>query len=542
MNFNNLKIGTRLGMAFFIVILFTALTSFMAWYALNSVNDKWQEFANVSLEKRRLANNANAQVGDAVHQFKDFVLRGGDYEKKFEDDMAGLETFVSTYSAAGEIGEKEKMALDSVRTGIGSYRAAMAKAVEMKRSGSSIEEIDKSIKGADKAIAKAIEEILVEVRKEAAAAGKSIGESVSLGEKLTISLTCIVILLSTIFAWIVTRSITVPISRAVTIAQSVANGDLTTRIEAGADDETGQLLNALGTMNESLTRIVNQVRSGTENIASASQQISMGNLDLSSRTEQQAASLEETASSMEELTSTVRQNTENSREANKLAMSASEVAVEGGMVVSKVVSTMNAINESAAKIVEIIAVIDGIAFQTNILALNAAVEAARAGEQGRGFAVVASEVRNLAQRSAAAAKEIKALIGNAVDSAKAGGELVDHAGQTMERVVASVKRVAEVITEITSAGQEQDAGIEQINQAVLQMDQVTQQNAALVEEAAAAATSLHDQADRLVDMVRVFKTADQSSPVAFKSVDARKMPERRTPFLNSKPSLTLIPA
>lgn len=295
------------------------------------------------------------------------------------------------------------------------------------------------------------------------------------------------------------------IAQALCLARSVALGDLTQKIEIHSNDEIGQLLLALRTMNEKLVSIVRQVRSGTETIATASSQIAAGNMDLSSRTEQQASSLEETAASMEELTSTVKQNADNARRANQLAMSASDVAVRGGTVVSQVVDTMNAINDSAKKIADIIGVIDGIAFQTNILALNAAVEAARAGEQGRGFAVVATEVRSLAQRSAAAAKEIKTLIGDSVDKVDAGSKLVAEAGSTMNEVVSSVKRVTDMMGEITAASQEQSAGIEQVNQAVSQMDQVTQQNAALVEEAAAAAESLQEQSSRLAQSVSVFQ-------------------------------------
>ncbi|MBJ7312780.1 methyl-accepting chemotaxis protein [Rugamonas sp. CCM 8940] len=292
---------------------------------------------------------------------------------------------------------------------------------------------------------------------------------------------------------------------AVGIAEAVAGGDLTCHIDARGGDETAQLLRALKRMTDSLVLIVGQVRSGTDTIATASGQIASGNLDLSSRTEQQASSLEETASSMEELTSTVKQNAANARQASQLAVSASDVALRGGAVVTQVIDTMGSIDASAKKIVDIIGVIDGIAFQTNILALNAAVEAARAGEQGRGFAVVASEVRNLAQRSAAAAKEIKTLISDSVEQVDAGSKLVNQAGATMDEVVASVRRVSEVIGEISMASQEQTSGIEQINQAVTQMDTVTQQNAALVEEAAAAAASLQDQAGILAQVVSTFR-------------------------------------
>ena len=295
------------------------------------------------------------------------------------------------------------------------------------------------------------------------------------------------------------------LEEAVSISQAVAGGDLTGRIEVTSNDELGQLIQALKNMNDSLVNIVGQVRVGTDTINTASAEIASGNLELSSRTESQASSLEETAASMEELTSTVKHNSENAKMANKLAQTASEIATRGGNEVSTVVQTMGTINDSARKIVDIISVIDGIAFQTNILALNAAVEAARAGEQGRGFAVVASEVRNLAQRSAAAAKEIKELINASVDSVEAGSRLVNQAGTTMTEVVNSIRQVTDVMAEITAASNEQSQGINQVNQAVIEMDSVTQQNAALVEEAAAAAGALQDQAAQLTEVVRVFK-------------------------------------
>ena len=296
-------------------------------------------------------------------------------------------------------------------------------------------------------------------------------------------------------------------------AKRVASGDLSGSIEIQRRyDEIGDLQQALSDMNDSLIAVVTRVRTGSDLIASASQQIASGNLDLSERTEQQASALEETASTMEELTSTVKQNADNARQANLLAKSASTVAIQGGEVVAQVVTTMGSIHASSKKIVDIIGVIDGIAFQTNILALNAAVEAARAGEQGRGFAVVATEVRSLAQRSAVAAKEIKALIGDSVDKVNIGSTLVGQAGSTMEQVVASIRRVTDIMGEITEASSEQSSGIEQVNQAIAQMDAVTQQNAALVEEAAAAAKSMHEQASGLVQVVSVFNLNKRAAP------------------------------
>jgi methyl-accepting chemotaxis protein len=306
-----------------------------------------------------------------------------------------------------------------------------------------------------------------------------------------------------------------PIHEAVLVARRIADGDLSTRIEVAAGGEAGLLMRAMQEMNDKLVAMIVNVRSGTDLIATGSGEIASGNLDLSARTEQQAASLEETASSMEELTATVKQNADHAHQASKLAVSASEVAVKGGAVVSEVVGTMASINDSSKRIAEIIGVIDGIAFQTNILALNAAVEAARAGEQGRGFAVVASEVRNLAQRSAAAAKEIKALIDDSVEKVNAGTELADKAGSTMNEVVTSVKRVTDIIAEIADASAEQTAGIEQVNKAIAGMDQATQQNAALVEESAAAAASMREQAGNLARMVGTFVLGGaQAKPAA----------------------------
>jgi len=332
---------------------------------------------------------------------------------------------------------------------------------------------------------------------------------------MMIALALVSLGLATLVAWWNTRSITRPLARALDVANTVAAGDLTSRIEVTSRDETGLLLQALKTMNDSLVRTVTTVRSSTDTIGTAAGEVAAGSLDLSSRTEEQASSLEETASSMEELTSTVKQNADNARQANTLAEAASNVAERGGQVIGEVVGTMERINSSAGKIADIIGTIDGIAFQTNILALNAAVEAARAGEQGRGFAVVATEVRNLAQRSAAAAKEIKTLIGDSTEAVQAGSKLVNDAGATMSEIVDSVRRVTDIMSEITAASSEQTAGIEQINEAVAQMDQVTQQNAALVEQAAAASASMQEQTSKLAEAVSVFRLdgAQASAPV-----------------------------
>jgi methyl-accepting chemotaxis protein len=311
---------------------------------------------------------------------------------------------------------------------------------------------------------------------------------------------------------LITRSITGPLSQAVAMAERVASGDLSAHIDSSGHDEVSQLLAALGRMNQNLAGIVSQVRLSSDSIATGSAQIASGNADLSQRTEQQASALQETASSMEELNATVRQNADNALQANQLSLGASAVAVKGGAVVGEVVTTMKAINDSSRKIADIIGVIDGIAFQTNILALNAAVEAARAGEQGRGFAVVASEVRSLAGRSADAAREIKGLIAASVERVEQGTALVDRAGATMTEVVGAIQRVTDIMGEISSASSEQSAGVAQVGQAVERMDQTTQQNAALVEQSAAAADSLRQQAEQLVQAVAVFKLVRHGQP------------------------------
>ena len=337
--------------------------------------------------------------------------------------------------------------------------------------------------------------------------------SVTSAATMMIAVASVVGLLGALLAWLITRSITTPLRQAVELAETVARGDLRSRIEVSSKDETGQLLSALKRMNEALINTVSTVRGNAESVATASSQIAQGNLDLSQRTEEQASNLQQTAASMEQLTATVKQNADTARQAAQLASGASGVASQGGNVVSRVVSTMEDISASSRKISDIIGTIDGIAFQTNILALNAAVEAARAGEQGRGFAVVASEVRNLAQRSAQAAKEIKGLIGASVEKVQAGTALVGDAGRTMDEIVTQVKRVSDLLSEISAAGVEQTQGIAQISDAVMQLDQVTQQNAALVEESAAAAESLSVQAGQLSQAVSFFTTADSGQVV-----------------------------
>ena len=337
------------------------------------------------------------------------------------------------------------------------------------------------------------------------ASGEEVRRKVQVAITVLVSLGAAALVLGIGSAFVITRSVAKPLAHAVATAQRIAQKDLSQPLDSSRRDELGDLLRALGQMQAALHQMVGQVRSSTDSISTASAEIATGNQDLSTRTETTAANLQQAASAMEQLTGTVKQSADSARQANQLAASAAAVAARGGEVVSRVVSTMDDINASSKKIADIIGVIDGIAFQTNILALNAAVEAARAGEQGRGFAVVAGEVRSLAQRSAEAAKEIKALIGASVDKVDSGSKLVADAGSTMQEIVGSVQRVTDIIGEITAAASEQSDGIGQVNGSVAQLDQMTQQNAALVEQGAAAAQSLQEQASRLAEVVRTFR-------------------------------------
>ncbi|MFZ6769403.1 methyl-accepting chemotaxis protein [Undibacterium sp. Di26W] len=522
---NKLKIGFRLNLAFGTMLLMLMVIAFIGWSSLSATKTRMDIVVSENNVKMALSNRMLTDVSLVARSVRSYII----YKDK--DLQATLR---------GRINDASKNLIADVERLGGMVRSEKAKQLhaEIKTKVPDILRLSNQV--LELASADKLDEATIflqnTVQKQQDGTFSVLNEMIQLLEKQNQELiekmhaeynfAVNFLLLSTLFAcmaaaalaWSITRSITRPINEAVSIAQTVAAGDLTRHIEVQGKDEVSQLLEALKAMTTSLATIVSEVRAGTDTISTASKQIAAGNQDLSSRTEEQASSLEETASSMEELTSTVKQNADNARQANVLANSASDVAVKGGSVVQQVVETMGSINESSKKIVDIIGVIDGIAFQTNILALNAAVEAARAGEQGRGFAVVASEVRNLAQRSASAAKEIKELIGDSVQKVGMGARLVDEAGVTMGEIVDSVRRVTDIISEISSASQEQNTGIEQINLAITQMDQVTQQNAALVEEAAAAAETMQDQAGKLAHVVDVFKLNGNQQGVTAASI------------------------
>ncbi|WP_034298308.1 methyl-accepting chemotaxis protein [Herbaspirillum sp. RV1423] len=531
----NFRIGVRLGIGFIAMLMLMAVMVGIGVWRLQGIGDATDDMVRNALQKERNASRWHAAIKEnGVRTFA--VMRSDDaeFQKYFQtqiDDESKKISAIQKRVEAAIATPEEKQLFDEVgklRTG---YRNAREDIFKLKAAGN----VEEAKRLTNTSLIKMMDDYAASVLKYANyqtqvidRSADRINGSYRSGRTLLLSLGMIELILGGVLGWLLTLSITRPLNEAVSIAETVAAGDLTSHIESSGKDETSKLLRALKTMNDNLLNIVGKVRNGTDTIATASSEIATGNLDLSSRTEQQAGALEETASAMEELTATVRQNADNARQANQLAVSASEVAIQGGNVVGQVVDTMGAINDSSKKIVDIISVIDGIAFQTNILALNAAVEAARAGEQGRGFAVVASEVRGLAQRSAAAAKEIKALIGDSVEKVGSGSRLVEQAGQTMSEVVASVKRVTDIVGEISSASQEQSDGIEQINRAITQMDETTQQNAALVEQAAAAAQSLQDQADTLTQVVSVFKL-DNTRLAAMPPVRTVDITPRRTP-------------
>ncbi len=518
MHMQRLKISTRLGVGFAIIllgmVLILALGGWLSTQNRRAMIDGMatasnkgvyaEEIKGSILEQALIIRNIGLQTDlAAIEKFKQNLK---EKQKTYKENRELL--------LATNLNEEEKAVLAKVDSLYDLVDAPGKQAMKMMLEFNGEEAVKLITEKIDPLQQQTIQEInkLVELQKQE---NKRLVQDAEVkGHQilyLTFGVVGVITLGGIAFAVMLTRSITRPLRDAIAIAKRVAAGELTAQEAAEGHDEISELMRALKDMNDNLIRIVQQVRQGTDAIAVAASEISAGNSNLSQRTESQAGALEETASSMEEITATVKHNADNARQANHLVMTASDQASKGGDEVAKVVDTMNSIQESSRKIVDIISVIDSIAFQTNILALNAAVEAARAGEQGRGFAVVASEVRNLAQRSAGAAKEIKQLISDSVDKVQNGAKLVDGAGTTMKEIVRSVKHVADIMQEITAAGQEQSSGIEEVNRAITQMDEMTQQNAALVEQAAAAAESMDEQAVALAETVSAFKLSGQSS-------------------------------
>ncbi|PUA97737.1 methyl-accepting chemotaxis protein [Acidovorax sp. 107] len=517
MKLSHLSVGLRLGASFGAILLITALIAATGMWRIASLQSASERVATQEIEQQTLVEDWASDIRLNWVRTEAFLKAiDRDYMDKLTTDTQatakGMEAKVKRIEALVQ-GDRAKGLLAAIATARQAYNDKLNEIRELHRGGEPNVPalVDKDLRPlADKYL-----QSLDDLRKTMAAQlAESQADTSTLAKASQVLLgvgTLVAVALGALMGLTVTRSIVRPLQQGQHAAESIADGDLTHPIAASGNDETGQLLQALATMQSRLATIVGNVRYSAEGVATASAEIATGNNDLSARTEQQASALEETAASMEELGSTVRQNADNARTANQLAMSASTVAQQGGDVVAEVVDTMKGINDSSRKIADIISVIDGIAFQTNILALNAAVEAARAGEQGRGFAVVAGEVRSLAQRSAEAAKEIKGLIGTSVERVERGTALVDKAGATMTEVVSAIRRVTDIMGEISAASSEQSQGVSQVGEAITQMDQATQQNAALVEQSAAAADSLKTQAGQLVDAVAVFRLSDNAT-------------------------------
>ena len=515
MTFANLKISHRLGIAFALILALVALMTFIGITRLQTVASAVDTMAEATHKERISQEWLRGIVANAVRTFARAKSTDVQDQKYFQIEMDTQSASLTTLQKELEslikepeakrlvalVGERRKEYVD-IRKSVFKFKENMKPGEEAELKT----QVDNKLLPAMNAYSQSVRDV-VEFQQHVFEQSKAKVDALYVsGRNQLLTLGLIALALGALMAWLLARSISRPLTYAVSVARTVASGNLASTIEPGANDETGQLLRELTSMNDQLRHVVGQVQEGTRSIATAASEITTGNLDLAARTELQASSLEHTASAMEQLTSTVKQNADNARQANDLAMNASDVARKGGAVVAEVVNTMGSINASSRKIVDIISVIDGIAFQTNILALNAAVEAARAGEQGRGFAVVAAEVRVLAQRSAAAAKEIKSLISNSVDKVDMGARLVDQAGFTMKEIVESVQQVTAIISDIAAASAKQTTGIDKINLSITKMDEVTQQNAALVEEAATAAQSLLDQAANLSKVVDHFDT------------------------------------
>ncbi len=507
-----LNIGARLGLAFATVIALAALVVVVAIARLADVTHSLSMIGSDRVPKVQMVGQMSNSASLAATEMRNMVIFTDPAKiQQALDQVLSARTEASKVLEAlapivtTEEGKKYLAALTEARSAYLPAQDQFLALVRADKRDEAIAHLGDKLRPTQLAYLAALDKLKnfqVELINQAATDGET---AYAQGRLLIFGLLGGMVLAGGLLGWWITRSIVGPIAQAVGVAERVADGDLGSRIDVSAGDETGRLLAALQRMNGNLVGIVQAVRNSSDSIATGSAQIASGNADLSQRTEQQASALQQTAASMEELGSAVKQNADHARQANQLALGASSVAQQGGEVVGEVVATMKGINDSSKKIADIISVIDGIAFQTNILALNAAVEAARAGEQGRGFAVVAAEVRSLAQRSAEAAKEIKTLINASVERVEQGSALVDRAGSTMTEVVQSIKRVTDIMGEISSASSEQSVGVAQVGEAVTQMDQVTQQNAALVEESAAAADSLRQQAQQLVTAVAVFR-------------------------------------
>lgn len=543
--FNNLRIRTKLAIAFGALAFLLAGISALSLNSLSAANARYVEFANGIGARTSAASGTRIAAGSRSTALRGVLLMSlpADIASETAIFDASNKQVQDRLTELKRLGAQPGVGADilALIAAIDEAEGPLAKALLSTKalalagkSDAAILMLATEVRPLLARFVKATDTYFDYADKKRARLSKESSEAVEL-QRIEILVAGLLSLIAAVAAGVlVTKSITKPLAKALTVAEAVAAGDLTVQVSATGKDEVSQLLQALGRMNTSLGSIVSQVRESSDSIATGSKEIAAGNLDLSQRTEQQAAALEETSATMDELSSTVKANADNAKQANQLAQGACSAATGGRDAVEQVVQTMTSITESSRKITDIISVIDGIAFQTNILALNAAVEAARAGEHGRGFAVVATEVRNLSKRSADAAKEIKVLITASTEQVQAGSALANKAGASMENIVVAIKKVTDIVAEISAASVEQSLGVSQVGQAVSQMDQVTQQNAALVEESAAAATSLSVQTQQLVGAVAVFKLAGGSHPVAVPK-KAERAPVVRTPVARTAP-------
>jgi methyl-accepting chemotaxis protein len=505
-----MKIGTKLGVGFAVVIAAMLGIAGVSLFMLTRLSHEWTQMSEVTAKRAEAMMTASTHLNKATLNFRNFIFRGGDFAKVFSAELDSMDKMMETFKSLGDVSPEEKTMLGEASTFTQQYRETMNDVVKKRAATTDYMMLDFTSQG-DEVVLGSILEKLTEISNDRAeSATKDINKLIQYGRTGLLVAVLIAVVVAVLVAVSLTRSITAPLAESVRVADRVAAGDLTGRLETERKDEAGRLMLALQGMNAGLARIVGEVRSGSQAIEHSVSQLVAGNNDLSQRTEAQAASLEEASSSMEEFTASVRETADNARKADQLAQGAASSAEQGSQAMGQVVGNMEAISASSKKVADITSVIDSIAFQTNILALNAAVEAARAGEQGRGFAVVAAEVRSLAQRCAQAAKEIKGLIVDSTRQIEHGGQLVSQVSASMDGIVKQAKQVSEVIGDISRAAKEQSEGVGQVSHTVAQLERVTQQNAALVEQATAVTTALAEQAQHLAQVVAVFRVGEET--------------------------------
>jgi len=489
--FKNMKIGMRLGVGFGLVVLLTLIMAVIAFSKVTSINSEWQDYQDVVVAKRTAVNKSLTALGDGIHHFKNYIIRGGDYDKKFMSDMDEVDAVAAAYRATKNVTPEEESELKEILDSSKKYRDDMAILVGLEAKGTAVADLDKSVKGADKAISAALGKLGEAVKKANKAKSDEVTVLIASTKQWILLVGAGAVLFAGIIAFVITRSITRPLNEAVGVANQLAEGDLTAKIEVTSKDETGQLLLAMQNMTGKLSQIIGEVRGSADALSSASEEVSATAQSMSQATSEQAASVEETSASVEQMSASINQNTENAKVTDGMASQAAKQAVEGGEAVKQTVTAMKQI---AGKI----GIIDDIAYQTNLLALNAAIEAARAGEHGKGFAVVAAEVRKLAERSQVAAQEIGELAGGSVEKAESAGKLLGE-------IVPAISKTSDLVQEISAASEEQSAGVSQVNTAMNQLNQITQQNASSSEELAATAEEMSGQAAQLQNLMAFFK-------------------------------------